>query len=101
MSHRWTHPKPLNRSEETITQGDTFTPTDAELSAFTGRIATVDDSNSSTSTETVDTPYDPNEHTIKELRTMLNDLSDSQREALVAAERDGKNRETAIQVLSP
>lgn len=103
MSSKWIHPKPLNRPDETITQGETFSPTDAELSAFGDQISSVN-IEEDTATESGDTstaPYDPSEFTIKELRTELSDLSDSQREALVAAEREGKNRDTAVEVLAP
>lgn len=99
MPEKWTHPKPLYRHEETIELGDRFEATDAELAAFGDRITSVAESDASSSTPA--SPFDPSEHTIKELRTKVDDLSDSQREALVEAEQDGKDRETAIQVLSP
>jgi hypothetical protein len=45
MSHEWTHEKPLRRrghgGDEPVEQGESFEPTDAELSAFGDRIEEV------------------------------------------------------------
>lgn len=47
-------------------------------------------------------PFDPSEFTVAELRDQLTgDESDAEREALADAERDGKNRSSAIDILEP
>lgn len=99
MPEKWTHPKPLYRHEETIELGDRFEATDAELAAFGDRITSVEQSTTRSSASTP--PFDPSEFTIKELREKVDGLDDSQRQALIEAEQAGKDRDTAIDVLSP
>jgi hypothetical protein len=49
----------------------------------------------------VELPVDPSEHTVSDLEKALADveLSDTEREALLDAERDGKDRDTAIEAI--
>lgn len=52
-------------------------------------------------TAETDDLFDPNEHTVSDLRDELGEmgLSAEMGEALLAAERDGKNRETALDAI--
>lgn len=91
---RWTHEKAHSRSDEEITQGDTFNPTDAEKRAFGDRMVEV---------EGLDAPVDPGEFSVRELREHIRESSYSaeQRAALARAERTGKGRSSAVDILEP
>lgn len=50
---------------------------------------------------TVDSPFDPGEHTVDDLEAKLddNEYTDGELDALEAAERDGDDRETALEAI--
>jgi len=110
MGYEWTHRHRLRRvGDDDVDPGEVFTPTDAELRAFSGSIRGVDeppDSDAEPVGETAEddvTVVDPTEYSVTDLRdeVSLSELSDEERKDMVAVEQANKNRSSVVDWLEP
>lgn len=100
--------------EDRYDAGDTFDADESVLEAHPNSLEEVDGEDDPTANDTESTdetggsdgeegaaPFDPGEFTVDQLESRMadNDYSDAGREALVEAERNGEDRDSAVDVL--
>jgi len=89
-----------NRNDREIARGD-IVELDESVAEPHSEFVRVEEGDDEAGDE--DLPFDPNDATVSELRDLVNDapdaLTDETAEALYQAEADGKDRDTALEIL--